>query len=133
MPKNRDHHEVLLVAGTCIGWRSGQDGNMHHAPHPGRADRRKKERKKRNEKNTDGEERRRGESVCHGAAGGVFVLWRGGEIEITHGVAVPCRAAAIGIHEHHGLLDHTNIMTLREPEEMTAGSLARHSLDSIMC
>ena len=98
---------------------------MHHAPHPGRADRKKIERKKkRTEKNTDGEERRRG---------GVFVSWRGGEIEITHGVAVPCRAAAIGIHERHGLLDHTNIMTLREPEEMTAGSLARHSLDSIMC
>ena len=124
MPKNRDHHEVLLVAGTFYGWRSGQDGHMHHVPYPGRADRRKKERKKkRNEKNTDGEERRRG---------GVFVSWRGGEIEITHGVAVPCRAAAIGIHERHGLLDHTNIMTLREPEEMTAGSLARHSLDSIM-
>ena len=79
-------------------------------------------KKKRNEKNTDGEERRRG----------VFVSWRGGEIEITHGVAVPCRAAAIGIHERHGLLEHTSIMTLREPEEMTAGSLARHSLDSIM-
>ena len=125
MPKNCDHHEVLLVAGTLYGWRSGQDGHMHHAPHPGRADRKKKERKKkRNEKNTDGEERRRGE---------VFVSWRGGEIEITHGMAVPCRAAAIGIHERHGLLDHTNIMTLREPEEMTAGSLARHSLDSIMC
>ena len=125
MPKNCDHHEVLLVAGTFYGWRSGQDGHMHHVPYPGRADRRKKERKKkRNEKNTDGEERRRG---------GVFVSWRGGEIEITHGMAVPCRAAAIGIHERHGLLDHTNIMTLREPEEMTAGSLARHSLDSIMC
>lgn len=120
----------------CIGWRSGQDGHMHHAPHSEEADRmaicimpltlavRTEERKKkRNEKNTDGEERRRG---------GVFVSWRGGEIEITHGVAVPCRAAAIGIHERHGLLDHTNIMTLREPEEMTAGSLARHSLDSIM-
>ena len=113
---------------------------MHHAPHSGEAgrmaicimpltlavrteERKKERRKKRNEKNTDGEERRRG---------GVFVSWRGGEIEITHGVAVPCRAAAIGIHERHGLLDHTNIMTLREPEEMTAGSLARHSLDSIM-
>lgn len=116
----------------CIGWRSGQDGHMHHAPHSEEADRmaicimpltlavRTEERKKRNEKNTDGEERRR----C--------VSWRGGEIEITHGVAVPCRAAAIGIHERHGLLEHTNIMTLREPEEMTAGSLARHSLDSIM-
>ena len=83
----------------------------------------RKKKKKSNEKNTDGEERRRG---------GECVSWRGGEIEITHGVAVPCRAAAIGIHERHGLLDHTNIMTLREPEEMTAGSLARHSLDSIM-
>ena len=124
MPQNRDHHECCSWLEHCIGWRSGQDGNMHHAPHPGRADRKKKERKKkRNEKNTDGEERRRG---------GVFVSWRGGEIEITHGVAVPCRAAAIGIHERHGLLEHTNIMTLREPEEMTAGSLARHSLDSIM-
>ena len=91
----------------------------------------RKKKKKRNEKNTDGEERRRG-SVCVMARGEVFVSRRGGEIEITHGVAVPCRAAAIGIHERHGLLEHTNIMTLREPEEMTAGSLARHSLDSIM-
>ena len=106
----------------CISWRSGQDGHMHHAPHPGRADRRKKERK----------EMRR-TLMEKSVGGGVFVSWRGGEIEITHGVAVPCRAAAIGIHERHGLLDHTNIMTLREPEEMTAGSLARHSLDSIMC
>ena len=81
----------------------------------------KRNEKKRNEKNTDGK-----------SVGGVCVSWCGGEIEITHGVAVPCRAAAIGIHERHGLLDHTNIMTLREPEEMTAGSLARHSLDSIM-
>lgn len=121
MPKNRDHHEVLLVAGTLYGWRSGQDGHMHHAPHPGRADRRKKKRK----------EMRR-TLMKNSVGGGVFVSWRGGEIEITHGVAVPCRAAAIGIHERHGLLEHTNIMTLREPEEMTAGSLARHSLDSIM-
>lgn len=82
----------------------------------------RKKKKKSNEKNTDGEERRR--CVC--------VSWCGGEIEITHGMAVPCRAAAIGIHERHGLLDHTNIMTLREHEEMTAGSLARHSLDGIM-
>ena len=123
MPKNRDHHEVLLLAGTLYGWRSGQDGNMHHAPSPWPCGQKKERKKKRNEKNTDGEERRRG---------GVFVSWRGGEIEITHGVAVPCRAAAISIHERHGLLDHTNIMTLREPEEMTAGSLARYSLDSIM-
>ena len=94
---------------------------MHHAPHSGRADRRKKEKKK---------EMRR--TLMEKSVGGVCVSWCGGEIEITHGVAVPCRAAAIGIHERHGLLDHTNIMTLREPEEMTAGSLARHSLDSIM-
>ena len=86
-----------------------------------RKKKKKRNEKKRNEKNTDGK-----------SVGGVCVSWRGGEIEITHGVAVPCRAAAIGIHERHGLLDHTNIMTLREPEEMTAGSLARHSLDSIM-
>ena len=106
----------------CIGWRSGQDGHMHHAPHPGRADRRKKEKKK---------EMRR-TLMEKSVGGGECVSRRGGEIEITHGVAVPCRAAAIDIHERHGLLDHTNIMTLREPEEMTAGSLARHSLDSIM-
>ena len=106
----------------CIGWRSGQDGNMHHAPHSGRADRRKKEKKRKEMRRT----------LMEKSVGGVCVSWCGGEIEITHGVAVPCRAAAIGIHERHGLLDHTNIMTLREPEEMTAGSLARHSLDSIM-
>ena len=122
MPKNCDHHEVLLVAGTLYGWRSGQDGHMHHVPYPGRADRRKKEKRK---------EMRR-TLMEKSVGGGECVSWRGGEIEITHGVAVPCRAAAIGIHERHGLLEHTNIMTLREPEEMTAGSLARHSLDSIM-
>lgn len=122
MPKNRDHHEVLLVAGTLYRLEKRTGWPYASCPSPWPCGQ-KKERKKRNEKNTDGEERRRG---------GVFVSWRGGEIEITHGVAVPCRAAAIGIHERHGLLDHTNIMTLREPEEMTAGSLARHSLDSIM-
>ena len=122
MPKNCDHHEVLLVAGTFYGWRSGQDGHMHHVPYPGRADRRKKERKRKEMRRT----------LMEKSVGGVCVSRRGGEIEITHGVAVPCRATAIGIHERHGLLDHTNIMTLREPEEMTAGSLARHSLDSTM-
>ena len=124
MPKNRDHHEVLLLAGTLyrLEKRTGWPYASCTSPWPCGQKKEKRE-KKRNEKNTDGEERRRG---------GVFVSWRGGEIEITHGVAVPCRAAAIGIHERHGLLDHTNIMTLREPEEMTAGSLARHSLDSIM-
>ena len=86
-----------------------------------RTEERKKEKRK---------EMRR--TLMEKSVGGVCVSRRGGEIEITHGVAVPCRAAAIGIHERHGLLDHTNIMTLREPEEMTAGSLARHSLDSIM-
>ena len=122
MTKNRDHHEALLVAGTLYRLEKRTGWPYASCPSPWPCGQ-KKERKKRNEKNTDGEERRRG---------GVFVSWRGGEIEITHGVAVPCRAAAIGIHERHGLLDHTNIMTLREPEEMTAGSLARHSLDSIM-
>lgn len=124
MPKNRDHHEVLLLAGTLyrLEKRTGWPYASYPSPWPCGQKKEKRE-KKRNEKNTDGEERRRG-CVC--------VSWRGGEIEITHGVAVPCRAAAIGIHERHGLLEHTNIMTLREPEEMTAGSLARHSLDSIM-
>ena len=88
------------------------------------------------EKRTEERKKKRKEMrrtlMKNSVGGGVFVSWRGGEIEITHGVAVPCRAAAIGIHERHGLLEHTNIMTLREPEEMTAGSLARHSLDSIM-
>ena len=123
MPKNRDHHEVLLVAGTLYRLEKRTGWPYASCPSPWPCGQKKERKKKRNEKNTDGEERRRG---------GVFVSWRGGEIEITHGVAVPCRAAAIGIHERHGLLDHTNIMTLREPEEMTAGSLARHSLDSIM-
>ena len=123
MPKNRDHHEVLLVAGTLYRLEKRTRWPYASCPSPWPCGQKKERKKKRNEKNTDGEERRRG---------GVFVSWRGGEIEITHGVAVPCRAAAIGIHERHGLLDHTNIMTLREPEEMTAGSLARHSLDSIM-
>ena len=122
MPKNRDHHEVLLLAGTLYRLEKRTGWQYASCPSLWPGGQKKERRKKRNEKNTDGEERRRG----------VFVSWRGGEIEITHGVAVPCRAAAIGIHERHGLLDHTNIMTLREPEEMTAGSLARHSLDSIM-
>ena len=123
MHKIRDHHEVLLVAGTLYRLEKRTGWQYASCPSPWPCGQKKERRKKRNEKNTDGEERRRG---------AVFVSWRGGEIEITHGVAVPCRAAAIGIHERHGLLDHTNIMTLREPEEMTAGSLARHSLDSIM-
>ena len=128
MPKNRDHHEVLLVAGTLyrLEKRTGWPYASCPLPWPCGQKKERKERKRR-------KEMRRtlmGKSV---GGGGVFVSWRGGEIEITHGVAVPCRAAAIGIHERHGLLDQTNIMTLREPEEMTAGSLARHSLDSIMC
>ena len=102
MPKNCDHHEVLLVAGTLYRLEKRTGWPYASCPSLWRSGQKKERKKKRNEKNTDGEERRRG--VC--------VSWRGGEIEITHGVAVPCRAAAIGIHERHGLLDHTNIMTL---------------------
>ena len=122
MPKNRDHHEVLLVAGTLYQLEKRTGWPYASCPSPWPCGQ-KKERKKR-------KEMRR--TLMEKSVGGVCVSRRGGEIEITHGVAVPCRAAAIGIHERHGLLDHTNIMTLREPEEMTAGSLARHSLDSIM-
>ena len=125
MPKNCDHHEVLLVAGTLYRLEKRTGWPYASCPLPWPCEQ-KKERKKEKRK-----EMRR-TLMEKSVGGGVFVSWRGGEIEITHGVAVPCRAAAIGIHERHGLLDHTNIMTLREPEEMTAGSLARHSLDSIM-
>lgn len=121
MPTNRDHHEILLGAGTL--YRLEKRTGWQYASCPSPLAVRTEERKKRKEMRRT----LKGKSV-----GGVCVSWRGGEIEITHGVAVPCRAAAIGIHERHGLLEHTNIMTLREPEEMTAGSLARHSLDSIM-
>lgn len=123
MPKNRDHHEVLLLAGTLYRLEKRTGWPYASCPSPWPCGQ-KKERKKRKEM--------RRTLMKNSVGGGVFVSWRGGEIEITHGVAVPCRAAAIGIHERHGLLEHTNIMTLREPEEMTAGSLARHSLDSIM-
>ena len=118
MPKNRDHHVVLLVAGTLYRLEKRTGWPYASCPSPWPCGQKKEKKMRRTLK---------GKSV-----GGVCVSWRGGEIEITHGVAVPCRAAAIGIHERHGLLEHTNIMTLREPEEMTAGSLARHSLDSIM-
>lgn len=121
MPKNRDHHEVLLLAGTLYRLEKRTGWPYASCPSPWPCGQKKEKRK----------EMRRTLMEKSGG-GGEFVSWRGGEIEITHGVAVPCRAAAIGIHERHGLLDHTNIMTLREPEEMTAGSLARHSLDSIM-
>lgn len=122
MPKNRDHHEVLLVAGTLYRLEKRTGWPYASCPSPWPCGQ-KKEKKKR-------KEMRR--TLMEKSVGGECVSWHGGEIEITHGVAVPCRAAAIGIHERHGLLEHTNIMTLREPEEMTAGSLARHSLDSIM-
>ena len=72
MPKNRDHHEVLLVAGTL--YRLEKRTGWQYASCPltlaVRTEERKKrkKKKKRNEKNTDGEEWRRG-CLCHGAAG----------------------------------------------------------------
>ena len=63
MPKNRDHHEVLLVAGTLyrLEKRTGWPYASCTSPWPCGQ---KKEKRKENEKNTDGEERRRGVRVC---------------------------------------------------------------------
>ena len=71
MPKTVTIMKCCSWLEHCIGWRSGQDGNMHHAPHSGRADRRKKERKKEKRKEmrrTLMEKSVGGECLCHGAA-----------------------------------------------------------------
>ena len=65
MPKNRDHHEVLLVAGTLYRLEKRTGWPYASCPSPWPCGQKKEKReKKRNEKNTDGEERQRGVSVC---------------------------------------------------------------------
>ena len=85
MPKNRDHHEVLLLAGTLYRLEKRTGWQYASCPSPWPCGQKKERKKKRNEKNTDGEE-----------VGGVCVMARRGDRNHAwHGCTMPS-----GCHRH---------------------------------